>query len=166
MGWGFWGLAAQAQGLEVSGYELSAQRREYARTMGLDVVDELPPPGAHFDCVYSSQVFEHLPDPRSTLESLCSRLAPGGLVYLRVPDGRGIATRLVRHGWSPQMDAIHPLEHINCFTRKTLIALGAQAGLAPVSPPLRLSPGRLWGGIRREIADRFLTTHVHFRLRD
>ena len=164
MGWGFWGRAAQAQGLEVSGFELSARRREYARAMGLDVIDELPPPGAHFDCIYSSQVFEHLPDPRATLESLRDRLAPGGLVYLRVPDGRGAARRLARHGWSPQIDALHPLEHVNCFTRRTLIALAARVGLEPARPPLRLDPRRLWGSIRREFADRFLTTHVHFRL--
>ena len=166
MGWGFWCRAARDQGLEVCGFELSARRREYARGMGIDVIDELPSPGAHFDCVYSSQVFEHLPDPRGMLESLCARLAPGGLVYLRVPDGRGAARRLARQGWSPQIDALHPLEHINCFSRRTLIALAARAGLEPASPPLRLGPRNPWGALRREFADRFLTTHVHFRLRN
>ena len=165
MGWGYWALTAQDLGFEVSGFELSPRRRAYARSMGLAVLDELPPPGAHFDCIYAGQVFEHLADPRRSLETLCARLVPEGLVYLRVPDGRGVADKLRRQGWSPQLDAVHPLEHINCFTRKTLIALAAHAGLEPVSPPLRLRPGSLFAGIRREIADRFLTTHVHFRLR-
>lgn len=166
MGWGYWSRMAQAYGLDVTGFELSDERREYARAMGLKVITELPPPGEHFDCLYANQVFEHLPDPLATLGQLCARLVSGGLVYIRVPDGRGIADRLRRRGWSPDLDAIHPLEHINCFTRKTLIDLAAGAGLHPVQPPLRLSWGSLSSGIRREIADRYLTTHLFFRRDD
>lgn len=138
MGWGYWSRMAQAHGLDVTGYELAGERRDYARAMGVKVVSELPPPGAHYDCLYANQVFEHLPDPAASLRELCARLAPGGLVYIRVPDGRGIGARLARRGWSPELDAIHPLEHINCFTRKTLIELAAGEGLKPLNPPLRL----------------------------
>lgn len=165
MGWGYWCRAAQDQGFEVSGFELSRERRDHARGLGIKVLDELPPPGAHFDCIYSNQVFEHLPEPRQTLESLCARLAPGGLVYLRVPDGRGVAARLLKHGWSPDLNAIHPLEHINCFTRRTLIGLGERLGLQHLQPPPRLARGSLWSGLKREIADRYLTTHLWFRYR-
>ena len=162
MGWGYWSRMAQAHGLDVSGYELASERREYARAMGVKVIDELPPQGAHFECLYANQVFEHLPDPVANLQELCSRLTPGGLAYIRVPDGRGIAERLRRHGWSPELDAIHPLEHINCFTRKTLIDMALRAGLRPLSPPLRLNWGSLLNGLKREIADRYQTTHVIF----
>ena len=165
MGWGYWSRTAQDQGFDVSGYELSRERREHARGLGLRVLEELPPPGAHFDCIYSSQVFEHLPEPRRTLELLCARLAPGGLVYLRVPDGRGVAAALSRRGWSPDMSAVHPLEHINCFTRRTLTGLGARLGLRRVQPPPRLVRGSLWGSLKREFADRYLTTHQWFRYR-
>ena len=165
MGWGYWSRMAQAHGLDVSGFELSPQRREYARQMGVRVIDELSDGEGEFDCIYANQVFEHLPDPAATLAALRQRLKPGGIIYIRVPDGRGIDGYLARRGWSPELDAIHPLEHINCFTRKTLIRFAAGAGLEPLSPPLRLSWGSLWGGIRREIADRFITTHVYFRAR-
>jgi 2-polyprenyl-3-methyl-5-hydroxy-6-metoxy-1,4-benzoquinol methylase len=164
MGWGYWSRMAQAHGVDVSGYELAADRRRHAQAMGVNVIGELPPPGARFECIYANQVFEHLSDPVATLRALCARLAAGGLVYIRVPDGRGIAKRLKRSGWSPELQAIHPLEHINCFTRKTLVEMAEQAGLKPVNPPVRLSWGSLWGGVKREIADRFLTTHVIFRL--
>jgi len=163
MGWGYWSRMAQAHGLDVTGFELSSERREHARAMGLKVITELPPPGAHFECLYANQVFEHLPDPAGTLRQLCARLAPQGLVYIRVPDGRGVANRLQRRGWSPDLDAIHPLEHINCFTRKTLIDLATGAGLSLVRPPPRLNWGSLLNGIKREIADRYLTTHLLFR---
>ena len=113
MGWGYWSRMAQAYGLDVTGFELSDERREYARAMGLKVITELPSPGAHFDCLYANQVFEHLPDPLATLRQLCARQASGGLVYIREPDGRGSAHRRRRQGWSPDLAAIHPLEHIN-----------------------------------------------------
>lgn len=164
MGWGYWSRLAQAYGLDVRGYELSAERCQHAQTMGIQVITELPAPGEHFDCIYANQVFEHLPDPVGTLHQLCARLVADGLLYIRVPDGRGVAERLRRNGWSPALDAIHPLEHINCFTRKTLLEMAAGAGLRPVQPPLRLSWGSLWGGLKREIADRLLTTHIIFRL--
>ena len=163
MGWGYWCRAARDYGFDVSGLELSDQRRAYARDLGVRVIDELPPPGAHFDCIYSSQVFEHLPEPRQTLQALCARLAPGGLLYLRVPDGRGVARALERQGWSPELQAIHPLEHINCFTRKSLVRMAAAAGLRRVDPPPRLNWRKPWRSLQREIADRYLTTHIFFR---
>ena len=165
MGWGYWSRMAQAHGLDVSGFELSPERQQHARAMGLRVVTELPEPGDRFDCVYANQVFEHLPDPLDTLRRLRARLSPRGVIYIRVPDGRGIAHTLEQYGWSPGLDAIHPLEHINCFTRSTLVRLGAEAQLHPVSPPLRLALGSLPGGLMREFADRFVTTHLYFRPR-
>ena len=163
MGWGYWSRMAQAHGFDVVGFELSRQRSEYARQMGVSVIDTLPASVAGFDCIYANQVFEHLSDPMQTLEDLCRQLKPEGFVYLRVPDGRGVAAWLEQRGWSPELEAIHPLEHINCFTRKTLISFAAKAGLKPFNPPLRLSWGSLWGGIRREVADRLLTTHLFLR---
>ena len=166
MGWGYWCRMAQAHGFEVSGYEISARRCEHAKSMGLDVIDELPPLRQNFDFIFSNQVFEHLPDPLATLVSLSQRLATGGVIYIRVPDGRGVVRSLRQRGWSPDLDAIHPLEHINCFTRSTLIRLAAAAGLKPFNPPPRLDWSSLRGAVKREIADRFFTTHVYFKRSD
>jgi 2-polyprenyl-3-methyl-5-hydroxy-6-metoxy-1,4-benzoquinol methylase len=163
MGWGYWSRMAQAHGFDVVGLELSQQRRDYARQMGVTVIDALPAEPAGFDCIYANQVFEHLPDPLQTLKDLCRQLKPEGIMCIRVPDGRGVAARLEQRGWSPELGAIHPLEHINCFTRKTLVNFAARVGLKPFNPPLRLHWGSLWGGIRREVSDRWLTTHLFLR---
>lgn len=163
MGWGYWSRMAQAHGYRVEGLELSAERREHARQLGVVAIDRLPDPGPRYQAIYASQVLEHLPDPRRTLEALRLRLAPGGVVYLRVPDGRGLDSRLARDGWSADLDAVHPLEHINCFTRRTLILMAERAGLKAFNPPLRLSWPGLWGSMRREWADRFVTTHLMLR---
>jgi len=36
--------------------------------------------------------------------------------------------------WKAKKDALHPLEHINCFSRKTLKILANQAGLSLLPP--------------------------------
>ena len=162
MGWGYWSQEASQLGFDVSGYELSPRRREHAIELGVEAITQLPT-GTQFDCIYANQVFEHLPEPKQTLTALCACLNPAGVIYLRVPDGRLVASRLRRHGWSPDLDAIHPLEHVNCFTRKTLIRLAAEIGLTAFNPPPRINPRRIWGGIKREFADRFVTTHLYFK---
>jgi len=162
MGWGYWSRMASAFGYHVSGLELSPERVEHARNLGLKVIDSLPEAGEHFDLIYANQVFEHLERPVQALRELVDCLKPEGIVYLRVPDGRGVEKQLRRHGWQSELDAIHPLEHINCFTRNSLIALAAKAGLKPVQPPLRVDVARFWGGLKREINDRWLTTHIYF----
>lgn len=163
MGWGYWSRMAQAHGFDVIGLELSTERSEYARQMGVTVIDDLAAAEDDFDYIYANQVFEHLPDPLQSLRSLCQHLKPDGIVYIRVPDGRGVAQSLAQRHWSPELGAIHPLEHINCFTRKTLTSLAASAGLKAFNPPLRLNWGSLAGGIKREIADRWSTTHLFLR---
>ena len=165
MGWGYWSRMAQAFGFCVSGLELSPERAEYARSLGVEVIDKLPEVGRHYHFIYASQVFEHLSNPLETLQQLAARLRPEGVIYLRVPDGRGIEKKLARSGWSSELDAIHPLEHINCFTRHSLCELASGAGLLAFQPPLRLCLGSIWGGIKREYTDRFLTTHVFFKSR-
>lgn len=163
MGWGYWCRMAQAHGFDACGFELSAARREHAEQLGVKVIDKLEPDGRAFDFVYANQVFEHLPDPQQALRELCQQLSPDAVIYLRVPDGRDVARRLRRNGWSSELDAIHPLEHINCFTRKSLLQMAAAQGLRPIQAPLRLQWGSLRGAIRREIADRWFTTHLMFR---
>jgi len=163
MGWGYWCRMAQAYGYDVSGFEMSLQRCKHAREMGLRVIDKLPQSEDHFDFIYANQVFEHLADPVQVLHELSLCLKSDGIIYLRVPDGRGVERRLQSRGWSPELEAIHPLEHINCFTRKTLTDLAATAGLRTFNPPLRLNWGGIRGGIRREISDRCFSTHLMFR---
>ncbi len=163
MGWGYWCRMANAFGYRAHGLELSPLRIAHARKLAVEVIEELPETGPRYDFIFSNQVFEHLDNPLDTLLELRDRLKPGGVIHIRVPDGRGVARHLQRNGWNANLDAIHPLEHINCFTRKTLIRMGKQAGLETMQPPARLDFSRLWGGIKREINDRWLTTHVYFK---
>ncbi len=130
MGWGDWCFAARACGFNVWGAELSQPRIEYARANGINVVAEIDEiERESLDFIHTEQVFEHIPSPRETLGQLLNLLCPGGIVKIAVPNGRGMERKLAKRGWRAGKDALHPLEHINCFTHKALVLLGQMHGL-------------------------------------
>lgn len=130
MGWGYWCRMAAAFGYRTFGYEYSEERRQHARTLGVSVLDAAAGIGAmRFDFINAEQVFEHVVDPVGVLRSLVSSLRPGGSMRIAVPNADGPLSRLERGPVLPPEKAVQPLEHINCFTRGTLEALGVAAGL-------------------------------------
>jgi SAM-dependent methyltransferase len=137
MGWGFWLIAARGQGLQATGVELSEERRRFAEEQGIEAFSSLEDLGERvFDLIDAEAVFEHLPDPVSSLRELVPRLASGGVLRISVPDGRSISRDVARSSWTPSKDAIHPLEHINAFTHETLRRFGRDAGLIVVPQPV------------------------------
>jgi len=150
MGWGAWCRMAQAYGFRVAGFELSQRRRAHAQAWGIRVLDSLAGP-ERFDYVNCHHALEHVPDPYATLAGLAGVLAPGGMLRLSVPDGHEMETRLRAAGWRAQKDALHPLEHLNCFTSDTLARLAARAGLQPAPEPAFAAPG-LRAFVRRAVA--------------
>jgi 2-polyprenyl-3-methyl-5-hydroxy-6-metoxy-1,4-benzoquinol methylase len=137
MGWGHWCAMAQAFGMNATGIELSKERILYAQQLGLKAVPSLDNlRDVEFDFVNIDQVLEHLPAPQRIVEDLVSILRPGGVIRLSVPDGRKARRNVCRSDWKPSKDAIHPLEHINCFTNRTLKTLAFGVGLEWIRQPL------------------------------
>jgi 2-polyprenyl-3-methyl-5-hydroxy-6-metoxy-1,4-benzoquinol methylase len=127
MGWGYWARIAQASGCHTYGTELSVTRVKHAMSHGINVItwDEIP---IHrFDFINTEQVFEHLPEPLATLSYLKSVLKPTGLLKISVPNGIDIRRRLQLLDWSApkgaknSLNAVSPLEHINCFNHNVLV---------------------------------------------
>src|SRR5262245_61619167 len=149
MGWGHWCLLARAYGFDVSGLEFSPSRVAYAREGGTHVVQWEDLTELKFDYIHTEQVFEHLTNPLETLQALARCLRPGGLIKISVPDGTDILRRLKIGDWSASkgspnsINAVAPLEHLNCFNRLSLAALGTTAGLVPVWDITRAGAGSL-----------------------
>lgn len=153
MGWGRWCLAAKSAGFQTTGFEISTERATYAEQNGLRVLQSTEDLlKEQFDFINADQVLEHVPNPREVFEVLADRLMPGGVIRVAVPDGKDIPRTLAKTGWRPDLMAIRPLEHINCFTRQTLIQAGQSAGLTVVRPPLIIKREDGWKGTIRNIA--------------
>jgi len=136
MGWGLWCQMAKAFGCKVRGFEISEDRIEFAKKNGIDVIDTFSGIASYkFDFINAEQVFEHISDLLRTLKFLAANLKNGGVVRISVPDGRNVERRLKNSGWSAAINPILPLEHINCFTHRTLIRLGELADLMPAREP-------------------------------
>ncbi|MDB5947547.1 MAG: Methyltransferase type 12 [Ramlibacter sp.] len=139
-GWGEWSRMAMGFGCNVWGVELSTDRANYGRSIGVRVVelDALPPRKFYF--INTEQVFEHLTEPRAVLERLVESLAPAGLIKISVPNAKDALRKLARGdfgGLSAQDQMpIAPLEHINAFDPDSLVAFGRTVGLKPMRPDL------------------------------
>ena len=142
LGWSEWANMARAFGCSVWGTELSTIRREYAKSIGISIIDYEDITQQKFNFINTEQVFEHLTEPRKTLEHIVNALEPNGIIKISVPDIRKIYRKLIKLTEIDSLSLsdigpIAPLEHINCFEYKTLVALGEQVGLKPV--PFSLS---------------------------
>jgi len=140
-GWAHWSKMAMGFGCNVWGVELSKERAEYGRSVGLRVVglDDLPP--RRFRFINTEQVFEHLTEPRQVLEKLRDALSGDGVIKISVPNA---AAALKKIGQSKNFGTlspgeqmpIAPLEHINAFSHDSLVAFGKEFGLKPLRPSL------------------------------
>lgn len=144
MGWGTWCLMAKSFGVDAAGIELSDTRVRFARSNGITALtwDQLA--DESFDVINADQVFEHLAEPLPALRRLHGCLKDGGIVALSVPNGGKIARALGR-GRKPApadfqaaFNPSAPLEHINCFSYRSLLALAARAGFRRLKLPLGL----------------------------
>jgi SAM-dependent methyltransferase len=82
--------AACERGWRFAGIDLDADASAFARSLGLVVHEgtlEAHDAGARVDAVAIWNCFDQLPDPRATLRAAALRLAPGGVVAIRVPNG-------------------------------------------------------------------------------
>jgi hypothetical protein len=74
------------------------------------------------------EVLEHLHEPMEILLALKTRLNPGGIVIVEVPDTTGVTSIDSLESYR----AIHPLEHINAFTPEALVQFMGRAGFKPI----------------------------------
>ena len=180
MGWGDWCLMARAFGCEVVGSERSPSRMANAEKNGLPTIDWDDIPGSRFYLVNCDQVLEHVVAPLEILKHLASALAPDGLLKVSVPDGADLHRRLEKGDWmapegSPDsLLSITPLQHINCFTHASLVAMCARAGLEPARFSMaeelaaavdRFAPRTLVAGLTRPLGRRLFTRDTYLFLR-
>ncbi|HSK18835.1 MAG TPA: class I SAM-dependent methyltransferase [Longimicrobiales bacterium] len=108
---------------------------DHLRALGVEVLTEpvehaLPRLERQFDVIVLSHVLEHLLEPRAVLALLYDRLAPGGVLYIEVPNiPTESLTEYPDHMWAPRCDE----PHMTFFTTEALSRLLQSAGLDLIS---------------------------------
>jgi SAM-dependent methyltransferase len=125
---GFMLAAARDRGWETLGVEPSDFASHYAREeLGLDVLQadllsaDLEP--ASFDAIILGDVIEHLTDPLDALRHIATLLAPGGVLYMALPDSGSRLARLMGARWWSVIPT-----HIQYFSRESMRILLGRAG--------------------------------------
>lgn len=133
MGWAGWARVAQRLGAGVFGFDLSQDRMAHARKHGIRTGD-----ADGFDFINTEQMMEHVADPGEIVGKLAPLLRRGGVLKISVPSTNGVESLLgdMDRATIEGIKPLHPLEHINCFTREGLEKLGARFGLKPVKASL------------------------------
>ena len=126
---GFVVEAARDKGWEATGIDLNPSAIEFGRSRGLDLrtvalEDAGFAPGS-FDAVSLFDVLEHLLDPRRTLRACAELIAPGGILFLYVPNYDS-ASRLLM---GANAHFIWPTHHLNYYTPATMRDLMLRNGL-------------------------------------
>jgi len=161
-GWGDFLSVCSQFGFVSYGVDRSVPRMDKAVVKvfpSLADLDGLPP----FHAITLFEVLEHLDEPAPMLRELVQRLKPGGVMILETPDCAGVSGIRTREEYRK----IHPLEHINAFTRETLCGIGERAGLRLEKEGLAVVTAdlpRVVKGVARHFLGRGSgTTRLYFR---
>ncbi len=121
-------------GAETFGIEPSSFGTQRCREAGLDVFngtvdDYVAQHGTlrQFDVITANHVLEHAPDPVQTLQGMKSLLAPGGVLWISVPNASCYFSRQLGGEWH---SADLPY-HLQQFSPDSLALAGTRAGLSP-----------------------------------
>jgi 2-polyprenyl-3-methyl-5-hydroxy-6-metoxy-1,4-benzoquinol methylase len=106
----------------------------HLRAIGITVDSEsvetvLERGGEPLDLIVLSHVLEHLREPADTLQLIRSRLAPGGMLYVEVPNitREGLRT-YPDHFWAPRYDEPHTM----FFSQDVVMRVLERAGFAKI----------------------------------
>ena len=118
-----------ARGFAMTGVESNPLAADRAAARGLRVkvgrfesglvANEKP-----FDAVVMSHVLEHIAEPQNALRSLAELLAPGGRLFVFVPNALSLRARLSPGTWAPLM----PVDHVWQFSQESLRCLVQACG--------------------------------------
>ena len=132
-GWGDWAEAAKVFEFQVHAVELSQERIDVMREKGIETYLPDNIPNTHYDFIYLEQVLEHIPDPKDLINKLTGMLKEQGYIHIGVPNGKSLSSQTGNPRQLLQKGPAQPLEHINIFTRASLISFMEQFQCHPAA---------------------------------
>ncbi|MDX1958798.1 MAG: class I SAM-dependent methyltransferase [Leptospiraceae bacterium] len=116
---GFFLDEAQKLRFKVKGVEISRSETNYAKGMGLDVIESSFlefESNETFDCICAFFVIEHFRDQETVWKKISSLLAPGGLLFLALPSLHGPSFETNPKAWFET----HPTDHFVDYSPKSI----------------------------------------------
>lgn len=117
----------KALGLEPGRLGASATRRRGATVVEGYFPQDLPDPAARFEAIAALDVLEHIASPLPFLADIRDRLAPGGLLFIQVPNWDSLLVQLE----GSASNVVCP-GHWSYFTPVILQSLLLRAGFLPL----------------------------------
>ena len=131
-GYGSFLTMCSMYGFDAVGVDRSSAKRENGSFTKVFAEIEEVAAMAPFHALTLFEVLEHLDDPHNLMLKLRDLLAPGGVLVLETPDCSGVIDIETRSDYYK----IHPLEHINGFTPKTLKRFADRLGFSYITKPV------------------------------
>lgn len=144
----------QMAGWETAGVELSARAAEIGnRAHQLNIqsgtVHSAELSAGHFDYIRFNHSFEHLLDPRETLQRIRPLLAKDGMLFIGVPNVDSLAARWFGKHWWNLGPPVHPFN----YCRKTLTRLLTEQGYEVVRYRTNSTFAGLLGSLQMRLND-------------
>ena len=135
-------------GVEPTAEAAELARRSTCARVFTGVLEEAGYPSGYFGLVILNQVLEHVPSPTATLREIHRVLAPGGRLYLTVPNFGSLEAKLCGRHWA----GLRLPEHLHHFTAEPLRRMLEKAQFR-----IEIWRTDTVPGIARESAERMLT---------
>ena len=131
---GFLVAMARSIGWDATGIEPSYYGRIGGQVLGVPIrpggLEDADLAPGQFDCIVSSEVIEHVAEPRPFAKLLSRLLAPDGVLLITTPNGE-----VIRGGAASEQDwydGLSPGQHLNLFSPRALTELLEDCGLHDV----------------------------------
>lgn len=119
---------SSAVGIDMSEDALAMARRYSKADFRVANAENLPFANESFDCVVSTDAFEHIPDDAAAAREIARVLKPGGIMVVYVPSRKGLLSGTKCASLYHEKDAGH-LKDERYYTMESLKSMAMQAGL-------------------------------------
>ena len=172
-GWGHWLNSGDKLKFNPYALEMSEHRKKYISNLGIKILDydKLGKYRYFFNYIRLDQVVEHVSDFRNIFRLIKKLAIKDCIFYLSVPDGKDIIQNKTKI--KLEKGVVQPLEHLNCFSRYSLIKLLKFEGFKKISF-LKIIYMHLKNFLKgnisislllRDIKDCFYSTSIKFKIR-
>lgn len=132
-GWGHWLMAGSSLPFNPFAFELSPSRIEFLLSNQIKILnfESISSYENSFHYIRLDQVLEHLDEPNQSL-SIIKKLGKDNCIFfISVPDGSEIIKKKDKN-FQIEKGPIQPLEHLNCFSKKSLKKILEINGFRPL----------------------------------